>query len=400
LVKLAKYEEAMQCYVKCNYNVLNIFVRLVTGSDIQKEIDERRQLLPYIDAALKNDDFFNSIKEQIKDNYDSYKNIYIRAMEIISLLYVDLNYEELVATYTNDDVAKKLLSEKKPLHLSLITKSNDPEEGQTLLDNFYERKASEKGKIIEEKFGVFAASFTFNHDHLNHFRLYGKSDKGIETGGVSIVVNEKLFKEMLRETGILSSLSSIIEENKTRKPSTVIDFIKYKQGGEDLKLPLFRCIYIDPETGFVASLGQREEYTFYRLKQDTKTLSLYQNKIQNILNEVRQQLNVLKTESKKLDPEIVSQLLLPLRYLVKNVSFKEEQECRIFIVKSLADKDVKVYGDTGKKYFDYLEINEYVNKVILGTNCKLKEDNNFISKCKNNGIKSIESSKWRFNQSA
>jgi hypothetical protein len=250
---------------------------------------------------------------------------------------------------------------------------------------------SGKGGYIDEQFGVFLASFTFNKDHLNHFRLYGISSDGIAAGGVSIVVNQLLFKDPHYEKGTQSSVSSVVEERETEKEFEL---------DKDLRLPLFRCIYIDPDTGFVASLGQREEYTFHQLNEDGKKeldkIDPYKNRINDTLHEVRQQLAELKTKIEKLDPEIVSQLMLPLRYLIKNVSFKEEQECRIFAVKSLTDKKMKTCDITGKKYFDYFEINGHVKKVILGTNCKLKNSEKFFKNCIINKKEDIVPSIWQF----
>ena len=395
LAKLGRYEEAMRCFLKCEYNVLNILVRLVNGDNMRKSIEEKRGIIPYIDQALRYDDFFMSISEQIKENFDLYKDIYIWEMEIISLLSVYLDYEELIAHYTKETVAEKMLVEKSQLWLSMVTKSNDPKEGQSLLDYFYGKNASGKGGYIDEQFGVFSASFTFNIDHLNHFRLYGKSADGVAAGGVSIVVDQLLFKDPHYEKGAPSSVSPVAEERKIEKGFEL-------DKDKDLRLPLFRCIYIDPDTGFVASLGQREEYTFHQLNEDGKNevdqIDSYKNRINDTLHEVRQQLAELKTKIEKLDPEIVSQLMLPLRYLIKNVSFKEEQECRIFVVKSLADKNMKTckINNIEKKYFDYFEINERVNKVILGTNCKLRNDEDFLNKCKINKKEDIIPSIWQF----
>ena len=165
------------------------------------------------------------------------------------------------------------------------------------------------------------------------------------------------------------------------------------------------------------------------------------------MEEVTHQLEELKKDVENLDPEIVNQLLLSLRYLIKDVSFKEEQECRIITVKLRSESNKCPY--TGKRYFDYLKMNknkneneyvenEYVEKVILGANCfkeqpQIKKD--FSDKClkivdeicpdkkkmfvdeidnlftydneaeakfrnelKDKEIKNIENSKWSFNQ--
>ena len=402
LVKLAKYEEAMLCYLNCKYNVLRIFVSLLNGANIQKDIDERRQLMPYMWAALQYDDFFLSIAKQIEGKKMAYAGIYIRSLEIISLLYVNFDIEDMTSTYTNEIAANAMLFGKSPLRLSLITSSNDKNEGQSLLDYLYKgKRITEKKEHIEGEFGVFAACFTFNQDHLNQFRLYGKSSKQsgrIETGGVSLVVKQNFFDTI----DIQHNLAAIIEKNKANteddNPNKYYKNVHYKNeipSNGELKLSLFRCIYLDPQTGFIDSLGHREEYTFHQLEEDKEKLDDYKNKIQGILQEVRHQFEILKKEIQDLDPEIVSQLLLPLRYLVKDVSFKEEQECRIFSVKSLSEKNKKDFKDTGELYFNYLEVTKYVTKVILGAQCRLKGDKKFEENCKAIGIE-VEHSRWPF----
>ena len=48
----------------------------------------------------------------------------------------------------------------------------------------------------------------------------------------------------------------------------------------------------------------------------------------------------LKKIVEKLNPNVIEQLLINLRYLIKHVAFKEEQECRIIKILPLAHKDI------------------------------------------------------------
>ena len=380
LVKDEKYAEAAQCYYKLGYKVLDAFLYL-SGSDIEKSIEERKRFAPYLKILLQNDDFFQSIAKQIEDDIEPYKNIYIRSMRIISLLYVNFVNEEFVATYTSEVAVENML---KSLWLSLITKSNDPKEGQSLLDYFFKGKdiPKEQRESIEKDYGMFATSFTFNIDHLNQFRLYGKSSKGIETGGVSLVVDSLFFQTSEPKVAV----SSISEENKKEKGLAFKSHKDIHNNDNDSKLSLFRCIYIDPISGFVASLGQREEYTF----QSQEDRSSYKKYMECVLNEVGEQLHELKNEVRGLKPEIVSQLLLSLRYLTKDVSFKEEQECRIFKVKHKDDKEV--FEALKNRRTNYLGMKDYLKKIILGTKCDKEFENNYI----NLGIENIEKSRWLY----
>jgi hypothetical protein len=325
-----------------------------------------------MDKLLQNDDFFNSIIKDVKGNIEAYKQIYIKSMLIISLLYVDFDSktEHSVATYTTLKIAKSLMN-GSPLRLYLYppkekqTSSDDTTEGQILFDYFYNEKniEIEKRENIENEYGVYVTCFTFNIDHFNHFRLYGKTNN-IEHTGASIIVKSDFFQTM--------------------PPKLTINVTPDKHNSlENDKLSLFRCVYLDSRTGFVASIGQREEYDFHKDKNDVrdifgtsdpegktgaeKRFEAYKNRIDAILKEIRNQFKELKDLSKNLDPETVNNLLLFLRYLTKDVLFKEEQECRIIKVSphSNAKND-----DYNKKYINYFAVNDNIKGIVFSKDAK------------------------------
>ena len=61
--------------------------------------------------------------------------------------------------------------------LNTINNVNDPSEGQLLL-NYLKgvKETSFYAPDFDEKLHAFVSCFTFNHDSLNQFRLYGKQD--------------------------------------------------------------------------------------------------------------------------------------------------------------------------------------------------------------------------------
>ena len=145
-----------------------------------------------------------------------------------------------------------------------------------------------------------------------------------------------------------------------------------------------RCVYIDPESGYI-QLAQRNRLTFYREfgnektiinKNDCKleksradeswkkyTLKI-KRKIQNftklfsslkcdykdLMNE-KYKLEVNNLEALKNYETLLDEIVLPLKYLIKHSAFQEEQECRMIYITSL--KDPKVKMDFGK--FLYVE---------------------------------------------
>ena len=184
------------------------------------------------------------------------------------------------------------------------------------------------------------------------FCHYGKEQKE-EGTGVSITLNGNFFSD---EVGV-------IVETKSK----------------DDKLPLFRCIYIDPETNEVVSLGQKEEYVFYREKKSESDYQKYKNVINDDQQKVSEELRKLKEDIKDwgLDTNVVYRLLLNLRYLVKHAAFKEEEECRIIKIKKVKDDEVE--KDVNNCfYIDYQKLDENnVDKICFAPKVKDKDIDKF-----------------------
>ena len=121
--------------------------------------------------------------------------------DILNLLVVDFDYslsgevfpERKIAHYTNPNVVNLLLAGKSKFRLNTIQNVNDPTEGKIL-----EKFLNNSELNLEEKFNdeeqAFIACFTFVHDSLNQFRLYGKSENK-EASGVSLIFNKEFFNE-------------------------------------------------------------------------------------------------------------------------------------------------------------------------------------------------------------
>ena len=59
-------------------------------------------------------------------------------------------------------------------------------------------------------------------------------------------------------------------------------------------------------------------------------------------------------------------MLINLRYLIKHVAFKEEQECRIFKICRLESKEVKFDGFE-RIYYEYKpDVSRYIKKIYFG----------------------------------
>ena len=235
---------------------------------------------------------------------------------------------------------------------------------------------------FDENLHAFISCFTFNHDSLNQFRLYGKEDNK-EASGVSLVFNKEFFKE----TEVQSGMTNIYIKKKL---SDVDDDSNEVNKVE--KQPVMRCVYIDPTSDYI-HLAQRNRLTFFREfgREDLKDDSIsraeiecteYENyidkktedfreafaELKSIYNDAIDKRKSLKNLSKDDVDEIDSLLdmiILPLKYLIKHSAFQEEQECRMVYITSLEDKRVKM--DFGKfLYVEYEpEVKANLDKIYI-----------------------------------
>lgn len=351
-----------------------------------------------IASALKDPLFDHLISED--DKYQKeYKSIYLKSLYIVSLLHVNKEEENKVAHYTQKTVVEKLLIKENgkdqvsPFRLNTVATANDPKEGMPLLSYLGMEKDS-----VSEDYQAFVGSFIFNPDSLNQFRLYGKKDNQEATGG-SIVVSKDYFSE---ETTPLQ----MIKDAQIDMKGGILDDDNEKQA-------LYRCIYLDPKTSQVISVGHKEEYTFYReqdkvLKKTIKEYNKYRREIDKLIEEVRENLADLREEIELLMEQIekdfkaesrqkeekrnaqtkIATLLTHLRYLTKHVAFKEEQECRVISVERLRDNDKIQTEDNARMFIDYLPMRNgdqcYVTDVYFAPRTTGFEL--FKNILKNNGI--------------
>jgi Flp pilus assembly protein TadD len=413
--------------------------------NFKKDIVYIMSLYPNIDELIRKlldtdyDDFPRMLKkynitDKKSEEYEIYEKIYLTSNKIMQLLHVN-NEEETrrgLAHYTRKIIAEALLIKEKkdvssidfltilasnnpaeeantclgkakneegasPFRLNSIITSNDPTEGAIAFE-YLGLKNEEK----DRNYQAFIACFTFDHECLNQFRLYGK-DQGKEATGVSLVFRKDFFAE--KPAGMAQSIASKIDYNVTkqeRKDSNIIkqgtkeDNVVAKQDTKQNakeEYALYRCVYIDPETKQIMALGHKDDYTFFRDKLDDKRkkglsdeekkelskdekdevnreIETYKQEINKNLIEVRKEFDELKKiiqenkEKYKIEEKLVCDLLINLRYLVKHIAFKEEQECRVVKVASLLNHDkVKLKGDS--MYMDTRTIDKLVDRIYF-----------------------------------
>ena len=318
----------------------------------------------------------------------------------ISVLKIDFSSisqekapERKLAHYTSTYTANKLLLKEEgndrasAFRLNTINNVNDPSEGK-LLTNYLEsvKETSFYKPDFDENLHAFISCFTFNHDSLNQFRLYGKEDNK-EASGVSLVFNKEFFKE----TDFRSSIENIFIDRAIKSVNDGLS--KDNDSAKRVeKQSVMRCVYIDPTSDYV-HLAQRNRLTFFR-EFERKSLkgsntakaeaewSDYKNYIKQKTEEFRKAFKELKEiyraaiESKKylknvseedIDEidSLLDMIILPLKYLIKHSAFQEEQECRMVYITSL--KDERVQMDFGKfLYVEYEpEVKANLDKIYI-----------------------------------
>lgn len=356
--------------------------------------------------------------------------------EVLKYLQIIPAFESKVAHYTRPQIAFSLFEDKKNnndkepsnFRLSTIRGVNDPMEGLVL--NGYWNQQGIRETIHTNDTATFISCFTFNHDNLNQFRLYGK-ENGREATGVSLVFNKGFFSNQADTlefiAGPSTDLSSKSEQNKSNETGKTEGDNKKQLIG---KSTLYRCIYLDPETGYW-TLAQRDKSTFYRehnedadakgkwgkyyksisTKEEDVETHLFNkgnneeedvethllNKGNNDNNSVSNENNKIKSISQILNSiftdknhpynkcnkdekqkilEAVRFILLPLQYLVKHIAFQEEQECRIMYITQFRDEKIHSNREEQKMYVEYEEhvLPQHIDKIWLSPGAAKDQD--------------------------
>ena len=365
-----KFYKESDSLKKCKKTILETI--FLFGHPAIKKIWEPETYYTLLDSDCYDGLFFKEVLKNENDitieEIDKYKRVYIISLFIISRLYVNNENgngnENEVAHYTNKITLQKMLLEDSKFRLNAINYSNDPTEGNvllyylfgkkvlelmTLFSSFFDKEKQKPKEKTTKEYGTFAACFTFNYDSLNQFRLYGKENG--EGTGLSLVFDMNFFS---------INLQTAMEQ-------------KVGNATEQEKLTLFRCMYIDPETQRVETIGHKEAYLFYREKGlDTENQDIddkvknYRADIDNITEDVRKNMKKLEESIGGLEPYIIEQLLINLSYLTKHVAFKEEQECRIVKIHSLDDKKI-ITEDFERMYVEYgPNVSEHIKKIYFG----------------------------------
>lgn len=341
-------------------------------------------------------------------------NLLDTVLNIVSILTLDFDnhadeekpFERKLAHYTSTYTCNLLLGNEQKattpslFRLNTINNVNDPSEGQLLIRKLKGIKDNNFAALdFNEEFHAFISCFTFNHDSLNQFRLYGKQDNK-EASGMSLVFKKEFFQSQ-NFIGGLSHLSvensSKIIKNISTITDTKLDNVKMQASADNevAKYSVMRCVYLDPTSEYF-HLAQRNRLTFFRefgekriVKNGTEQSQaeyewgLYSDYMAIITSKFETAYNSLKTIYTEVETEIsnlkltltssiykeliilMDEILLPLKYLIKHSAFREEQECRMIYITSIDRPEVTMeYGS-----FLYVEyepsVKDHLDKIYI-----------------------------------
>lgn len=360
-----EFDEAMECLKEVNKvkgkEIYYYHSQYILGELFRVHFKNKEKSKKYFESSQKY--FYYESKKELfcilYNNENIIENIYNSVTDILKLLEVQgggNSYEKCVAHYTSPTVALSLL-EGSYLRLNTVKNVNDPTEGKVL------KEYLNISPSLDSKFSLALIScFTFNHDSLNQFRLYGK-ENNLEASGVSIVFNNNFFNNQNNHINFIENIEDNIIEGKK--------FIE--------KLPLYRCIYIDPDSKYI-NIAHRGKITFYKdgrsddIENYLRDIKKKNKKVIENINKISGLIKELSFDDAKCKDEVISFLLLPITFLVKHAAFEDEQECRIIYLTDLKNKNIKTF-DNKLMYLEYEhKINEYLHKIYLSPGAYKYED--------------------------
>ncbi|MWP47579.1 tetratricopeptide repeat protein, partial [Gilliamella sp. Pas-s27] len=300
-------------------------------------------------------------------------------------------FERRVAHYTNPSVLFELLKNDSHVRLNVVDFMNDPTENQ-LLSNWLGMNNDPNSEIKS-----FLTSFTFNHNCLNQFRLYG-NENNIIGSGVSLVFNQFFFGKKVESSINPDSVALLSYDTKVKVTKSDSEENKDKDDGDSNNicslelLPLFRCLYFDPNSKYI-SIAKRNKFSFYLEHQGSPPETIedqWNNYIDSLgeegkiakirvnLNKIRKIITALKAKEElkalsNLD-QLINLAIMPISCLIKHAAFEDEDECRMIYITHIADKKIQApanYDYANSLFVNYgQKVEGYLDKIYLGPQCQ------------------------------
>ncbi len=410
-----KNSDNPRIYAHAQFKLGLIFVDEYNIEEAKKSFDVAKSYYPYESYCYEK--ICDLLKFPETKNFGlSLLQLLNIVLDIVDILTLDFSkyadeekpFERKLAHYTSTYTCNLLLGNDKKssfpslFRLNTINNMNDPSEGQLLISKLKGIKDNNFTVLdFNEESHAFMSCFTFNHDSLNQFRLYGKQDNK-EASGVSLVFRKEFFqpKNFIGGISYLTLESTLkVSKNLSNIDSTKLLDIQVQNSKDEneeiVKRSVMRCVYLDPTSDYF-HLAQRNRLTFFRefgdktiikdgIKQSQAEYewSIYQHYIGIITSEFKTAYEILETTYKEVETEInnlrfslgslkqkelsilVDEILLSLKYLIKHSAFREEQECRMIHITSVDKPEVTMeYGSV--LYVEYKpSVKDHLDKIYI-----------------------------------
>ena len=259
-----KATDGSDIYAQAQYKIGEILTNdsnLKNYTEANQAFSNAEKYFPYEVSCYKK--IFNLLQEPDSESIgEKTLLLLVNTLEIIEILKLDFSQnsneekspERKLAHYTGTYITDLLLEANDKIvpssfRLNTINNVNDPSEDHLLINYLNNSKEGYfRAPDFDGKLHAFISCFTFNHDSLNQFRLYGKeADK--EASGVSLVFGSDFFQsnEYLRGLSFLSLASNlensdealVIEKDHKHSNVDQISDGNLRVG----KQPVMRCIY-------------------------------------------------------------------------------------------------------------------------------------------------------------
>lgn len=386
-------EKAEEYYLKVSYSN-DLFIHYIIAQIMLSVIDNNNEASSLFADANKRE---QSVTQYICDIRTLAQNIQEQLLVTFklneNLKSEEKQYERQVAHYTRPGVLFSLLkNEPSDFRLNVVDFMNDPTENQ-VLTSWLNIKTDRDSEIKS-----FLASFSFNHNSLNQFRLYG-NENNIVGSSVSVVFNQNFFGDDVQQSINPDGINHLNKFTSVKMAKQ--DFIDNKTDANEKNepltqpsfhdLPLFRCLYFDPNNEYI-SLAKRNKFSFYLEHRESSASEIEEKwndyltqldeehkikTIKKILNQIKQKIKELKANEKINNLSILDQLItlavMPISCLIKHAAFEDEDECRMIYITNIADEKIQAptdYVQASSLFINYKTVEDYIEKIYLGPQCE------------------------------
>ena len=159
-----------------------------------------------------------------------------------------------------------------------------------------------------------------------------------------------------------------------------------------------QSFYLENKNEKAPIVIDREWRKYINLLKETKKIRFIRNNLKKLKKLITELSN--NSELKKISNlhELLSLAVLPISCLIKHAAFEDEDECRMIYITHIADDNIvepQDYQSANSLYVEYTHVEEYIDNIYLGPQCKMQHkiwlQNHLKKKQRKREIKLIKS---------